>query len=613
MCGIACYATVDKSKNIKQIVHRMMRDIHHRGPDHNSVDCIENVGLGHARLAILDLNHTANQPFKDETEEYSLIFNGEIYNYKEIRQELEYNGIKFRTSSDTEVLLQAYKFWGSSCVNHFNGMWAFVIHDRRNKRLFCSRDRFGEKPMYRYEGKDCIYLASEIRQILPFIGSRVADRVMLDKYISGICGDSKVDTFYKCVKKVPAGHNIIIDLKTLRSFTERYYSLPTNTEAQIEIGKDEEDIASEFLHHLSESIRIRLRADVPIAVSLSGGLDSSTILRIICDNDLGANEIVAFTAASSNPMKDESSYAQQVARSLGIKLIRLKPSFRQFDESLLSVVETQEEPFGSASVIMQYQVAKAIAEHGFKVAINGQGADELLFGYERYIPAYINNILREKGLICAVKSALQFKKNNALFNAVTILAFMVYFLNPMIRQAVISKRMKKFNLDKREINKEINTYWNFTRNLYELRRYELEKSNLPTLLRFDDKNFMRCSVESRLPFLDPNLVDFIMRLPLDTFFKNGWTKHIMRVSMMNRLPIEITRRKDKIGYEAPQHEWMSCYKSQIYDYIQKSDIIQDCFVGRLNRGRLDRLDQRLKWRLLSISLWEMQFKITNLI
>ena len=612
MCGISCCVSLDPAIDLEHVVSQMSRLVSHRGPDNISTSVLDNVALGHSRLSIVDLSASSNQPFVDETNSFTVIFNGEIYNYQFLRSVLEQNNFSFRTYSDTEVLLNSYIHWGDKCVDHFNGMWSFVIFDRRRHKIFCSRDRFGEKPFYYVYSRKSLFLSSEIRQLLPFIDSISANSEVLEDYLVGISSDPIDNTFFDSIFKLNPGHNMVIDAKTLDKHIYPYYKFPSYQPNSFFHNASLDDILTEFTQRLDSSITSRIPLDVPVAISLSGGLDSSSIAYFLSTQPKFRDGGVAFSAVSSEVRGDESKYAEFVSNQLGIDLIKIKPDYNNFYQTLSSVVDAQEEPFGSASIIMQYLIMESVSKTGFKVVINGQGADELLFGYERYVPAYIISQFKHSKYLSGISSAYNFNLNNHEFSFMNLAKYLLYFGSPRVRQLIFANRSKVLSKRNPRIRSLVRDYWSKSRNLAQLRQHEMTLSNLPPLLRFDDKNSMHHSVESRLPFLDHELVEFCSSIPLDLFFNGGWTKSILRNAMSGKLPDLITRRKDKIGYEAPQRSWLSRHAPLAFNLVITSNLLSELLSKQYTLNEFANLDHRLQWRLLSVAMWENQFNVANL-
>ncbi|RAX56211.1 asparagine synthase (glutamine-hydrolyzing), partial [Helicobacter monodelphidis] len=374
MCGILGLITSSCISSYQEKFSYSLELLSHRGPDYCDFIQERNILLGHTRLAIIDLNQHANQPmlFQDKS---ILIFNGEIYNYKEIKEELSLQGYVFHTQSDTEVLLCAYDFWGESCVEHLNGMWAFALLDKAKNQLFCSRDRFGEKPFFYYSDSKKVIFASEIKAILPFLDSiSVNIPALIPFIVRGNIDCYKNETSFKNIYRLNPSENLIIQLDSLNLQRKFYYQIQQQS-------IQDSNPAKTLRILLEDSMKLRLRSDVPVGSCLSGGLDSSCINALMAKMLPDKKNFIAIHAKSSLTQSDESEYAKEVAKALDIQLCVIEPTQQEFLSALESVMQTQDEPFGSTSIYMQYFVMQKAKELGIKVMFDGQGADEVFLGY----------------------------------------------------------------------------------------------------------------------------------------------------------------------------------------------------------------------------------------
>src|ERR1019366_4767146 len=356
MCGIAGFVNKRGEPASQDVLSAMTHAVRHRGPDGSGVYVQRNLGLGHRRLAIIDLSDAANQPMHSTDGGLTIVFNGEIYNYVEIRQELKQCGHVFSTQSDTEVILEAYAKWGSECVQRFNGMWAFALYDHRRKLVFCSRDRFGVKPFYYVDTPGVFAFGSEIKQLLDFLPAREANsEIVLTFLVTGLV-DYSEQTFFEGVRKLLPGHNLFIDLATGDVERKRYYApSPLNLD-----GVTSEQLERRFLETLASAVELRLRSDVPVGSCLSGGLDSSTIAALAAPRyrEQGNGPFRAVTAVSLEPGTDESRYAQRMAQHSGLRWLTTRPTAADFIGAMENVASHQDEPFPGPSPLMQYFVMR---------------------------------------------------------------------------------------------------------------------------------------------------------------------------------------------------------------------------------------------------------------
>ena len=596
MCGIGGIINKNNKSVEELLIHQMTDIIAHRGPDSSGSFLYKNIAFGHRRLSILDLSSSGHQPMK-YLDDLVITYNGEIYNFIEIREELIQKGYIFDSNSDTEVILKAYHCWGKTCVNYFNGMWSFSILDIKQKIVFCSRDRFGVKPFYYIENNDLFSFGSEISQLLPFLPNRILNKkVALDYLISGI-EECSNETFFKDIYLLKGGHNLVFDLQTNSYEIERYYNLKLSDQKNTSVD--------DYFQELKRSITLRLRSDVKVGTCLSGGIDSSTISSFASTIYQNSNEkFMAIHAKSSEYKTDESEFAKIVSKIANINLNFVEPSYSDFKSNILSIIKIQQEPFGSLSIIMQYFVFKKAKELGCIVMLDGQGGDETLLGYERYYPA----IVKSKKGIAKLKALLQSSKNSRLSLLDTI-KYQYYFSNYKLRL----KRLKyKNSFYKSEIineyeSEELRIISESYNDISILQKNEIESSQLPHLLKYEDRNSMANSIESRLPFLDYKLVELSLNTNNSLKIKDGWTKFILRKAAETILPKEIVWRKAKLGFNAPEKTWTKEFENEMIKEIQQSEILNN-FID-FKKLYFKKLDLRTKWRLYNFSAWEKEFKV----
>jgi asparagine synthase (glutamine-hydrolysing) len=536
-----------------------------------------------------------------------IVYNGEIYNYLEIRADLISMGYEFRTETDTEVILNAYQEWGLDCLNKFNGMWAFAILDRSSNKVFCSRDRFGVKPFYYAETRDAWVFGSEIRQLLPFLPNISANLKVVEEFLFAGITEPREETFFEGVHKLPGGHNLTYDLSTNSYTIQRFYELTTNPDLG-NMGMDE--AIQIYGDRLSAAVSLRLRADVAVGTCLSGGLDSSSVATLAAEpyrNAVG-DSFRAITAVSELQANDESAFAQQVATHSGMKWLAVKPTYDDFAQNLHEVVRAQEEPFGSPSICIQFFVMKTARKNGIPVLLDGQGGDETLLGYERYYIGHFLNLLKRIGIKHAIKSLIDCWQNNSKMSPIRILQFLVYFSSARLRYwnyCYRNRYLRKRPYLPEAMQMNAEAIWD----IQKLQKLEIEKSNLPHLLRFEDKNSMWHSVEARLPFLDYRAVQTAFSLPSETKINRGWTKYVLRRFMNGKMPVEITWRKNKFGFEAPDRIWLTRHATIMHKTVASSKLLEALskpgFIERL----YPRLDIGTRWRLFSVALWEKEFAV----
>ncbi|NKQ41716.1 MAG: asparagine synthase (glutamine-hydrolyzing) [Sulfurovum sp.] len=599
MCGISGII----NKNQKQVNEDEIKSINdlitHRGPDDEGFYHERNFAFGHRRLSILDLSSDGHQPMHYLDERYTITYNGEVYNYLEIRDELKKDGYTFHSDTDTEVVLASYDKWGEECVNRFNGMWAFAIYDKEKDTIFCSRDRFGIKPFYYTEIDGRFIFGSEIKQLLEFYSQKFVNKNVLMDYLIIGYEDHTNETFFENIFKLEQSHNLTYCLRSNTFKINKYYSIKKRN-----LNKNEKDSIDKYRKSLFSAIELRLRSDVKVGTCLSGGLDSSSIASVASKEyqNKSASQFTAIHAKSFQQNNDESKYAQEVSDYCDLDLSIIEPITDEFLENIDEVVYTQEEPFGDSSVFMQYFVMKKAREIGCIVMLDGQGGDETLLGYERYYPAYLKSLSfleRISGIFSSTK--------NSKLSLVQLLQYYVYFTNAKIR---LSRLLKQNSFVKTEYMSMINqklldqSARSFM-DTFELQKLEIFKTQMPHLLRYEDKNSMRNSVETRLPFIDYNVLETAINTHENLKIKDGWTKYILRKSVDNILPSSIVWRRNKLGFEAPTKSWMYSIEGQIEKMIDNSKII-NTVTDNIDFNKLNEIQ---KWKLFNIAKWEQIYGV----
>lgn len=600
MCGISGIISKSGKAIARDEIQSINDLIAHRGPDGQGFFYAENFAFGHRRLAILDISSAGHQPMI-YGDKYVLTFNGEIYNYLEIKAQLINDGYTFVSKTDTEVILAAYDKWGSDCVTKFNGMWAFALYDKEKNIIFCSRDRFGIKPFYYTNIADKFVFGSEIKQILAGgTGTAIANmRAVRDFLVEGY-HDHTNETFFLGVHSLRPGHNLIYSVKA-NTFREiKYYSLAVVPGLP---EMDEKSATALFSADINRSVNYQLRSDVKVGVCLSGGLDSSSIagLSSVIYNAGSVGKMQAIHAKSSEKEKDESGFAQELANRSDIELSVIEPTAEQFTRAIDEVVYSQEEPFASPSIFMQYFVFEQAKRIGCKVMLDGQGGDEILLGYERYYSAH----LRSMAAFRAIREFFLIEKNSRL-SRLEIFSHLIYFSISGIR---IRNLKRKFRFLKKEYIRDfpnIEKLNGGVRNIREMQKMEIESFQLPHLLRYADRNSMWHSVEARVPFLDHHLVETCYGMSNALKIKNGWTKYILRSAMNKLIPRNIIWRKIKFGFEAPTDSWIDELRVGMELAINQSKIVERMCQKRLNFNNIDRATL---WKLYSIAKWESVYLV----
>jgi asparagine synthase (glutamine-hydrolysing) len=607
MCGIAGIIMLDGSTPDHARLAEMTRAVTHRGPDGEGLEIVDAVGFGHRRLAIIDTSTDGHQPMRSGDGSVRITFNGEIYNYLELRAELTSLGHNFRTKSDTEVLLVAYIQWGQRCVDRLNGMWAFAIHDMRTRTVFCSRDRFGVKPFHYVRIGSMLAFGSEIVQLLPLLPAVRANREVLSDFLFAGIDEPVHHTFFEGVHKLAGGHSLTISLDTGEIVSLREYSIAHRPALE---AADLSSAVAAYGEKLEDAVQLRLRADVPVGTCLSGGLDSSTVATLAATpyEQVRGERFRAITAVSEEPGNDETPFARAVVERAGLDWITVRPTYADFAATIDDVVRTQQEPFGGPSICMQWFVMRTARENGIPVMLDGQGGDETLLGYRRYFAAFMLEKWRTDGLLSMLKEIATCRREGAQLGTLGIMISLAIqgipalgYLKMWIRGRWMRSRQPMPELLRAEAKA--------MSDVRALQRLDIERTNLPALLRFEDRNSMRFAVETRLPFLDWRSVETALALPSEAKFHRGWTKWLLRARMDNRMPHDVTWRRWKIGFEAPTATWLRMHAAPMREAVLSSKLLAELGHTRKIERSYDRMHAATRWRLFSVAAWERAFQV----
>lgn len=547
MCGICGIINFNNKPAEESKIHLMMRTMKHRGPDNEGIFIEDNLGLGFVRLSIIDLSAAGNQPMISKDRRYVIVFNGEIYNYLELKEELQKKGYIFHTKTDTEVLLNCYIEYGSDCLNKFNGMWAFVIYDRIKRKIFGARDRFGIKPFY-YSYIDKVFsFSSEIPPILKVQTSPPGENEdAIFNYIVYNRTDYDSTTFFDKIYRLEKGHWFSIDIENSDFHFERWYRLSDHLDHPIQTTE-------EFLDLFTSSISLRLRSDVPVGVCLSGGIDSSSILSMII-KEFGRTDINTFSSIYGNEYKEDESNYINCFKGILSNMNFISPNATVLINDLEHFVSIHGEPVPTASPYAGYKVMQS-ARGKAVVLLNGQGADEYLAGYHYFFGFNFLELVRNFRFMKFITEAgFYLKKHRSFYGFYTFF----YFMLPSLFQKQIREISKNY-LDpdfseRHKLDIGIPDIIYKSNSLHEsfLRHFEYK---LEHLLKWEDRNSMASSIEARVPFLDYRLVEGTIGMPPDSFIHKGETKYILRQSMKGILPEKIRQRNDKIGFDTPMAAW----------------------------------------------------------
>ena len=617
MCGIA--GIIGKKPINPLAIEEMNRVQAHRGPDDSGVWTSDNknITLGHRRLSIIDVTNAGHQPMVNNNQ--VITYNGEIYNYLEIANKLKKLGVELHTASDTEVLLKAYQQWGEEALNQLNGMFAFAIYDAQKQKLFCARDRFGEKPFIFHNTNEMFVFASEYKALFALDGiSTKYDEARLMRFLyhptQGL--DDDLQTCFNEIKQLPPGHSLTLDVRTLQIKIKRYWDIEPNEQFA---KMTEREAQSYFRELLTEAIKIRMRSDVPLGSCLSGGLDSSAIV-CIARGILGPNKAYnVFTGRFPNTNSDEWHWAKQIIEHTSATSHTVNPKVLDFQSELSDFIWHNELPVGSTSQYAQWSVFKLAKEVGTTVLLDGQGGDELLGGYEQYFEQYLmslksSTLSEQKKIKERYPLALLNQRQQALKKLPQGLR---HFL------AGITGKGSDFSFGlmpnhSRHLHNSLPEPPPGTKQFHPLGATlyrEMLYTHLPVLLRYGDRNSMAHSREIRLPFCDHRLAEFTFSLPANYLMGGAQTKRLFRGAMKGVLPEEIRTRWNKQGFLPPQAAWFQQNLTELATIIINSPNFEQsgiwrkkwwlAVLKRFNAGELDLAS--MLWRPVIEHSWKRYF------
>jgi asparagine synthase (glutamine-hydrolysing) len=557
MCGIAGVVEIGGGAADAALLERMGALLAHRGPDGSGMLVEGSVGLGHRRLAIIDLSDEGSQPMTSEDGALTIVYNGEVFNYLELREELRAAGQTFRTGTDTEVVLAAYAAWGRDCLAHLNGMFAFAIFDRRRGEVLLARDRLGVKPLYYALAGPRLLFASECKALLadPSVGTAPAEPALATFLAWGVL-DHSVLTMFDGILQLPPGHWMVVGKDGVEG-PVRWWDFAVNPEVVSPPDLDAE-APGRLLELMTDAVRLRLRSDVPVGTCLSGGIDSSTIVALIAH--LLATEHPAsvgdrqrtFSAVYADPRFSERAFMEMATESAGVAGAYVEPTPDGVRDDLLDLVWAQDEPFGSLSIYAQYCVMRLAAD-SVTVVLDGQGADEQLAGYIAYQGTYLSTLARRGRFGRLAEEALGTVRHHRGF-----------FANAARQLLVRRGRRGLLRIDAPPVHR-------YAGDLDHVLRQETGVTNLPGLLHYEDRNSMHFSVEARVPFLDYRVVEYLASLPLDQKLRRGVTKRVLRRAIKGLVPELIRCRMDKMGFVTPEEVWMGRELAPFVEEVFASD------------------------------------------
>jgi len=560
LCGIAGIIWKDIEKPHDQaLIGRMVDIMAYRGPDDRGIHLDGPVALGHRRLSIIDLSEAGHQPMKSHDGKLVIVFNGEIYNYSELREELLKSGCSFNSQSDTEVILEAYRMWGCDCVQRFNGMWAFALYDKGREMVFFSRDRFGIKPLYYVDRPDCLAFASEVKVILEaFPDERKANYPVIHDFLPSGAFDEGPETFFENIVSLQQGHNAAYDIRAKRFSPQLYYRLELDAWKERWLS---DDPVETLWNLLQSSVKLHMRSDVPVGTCLSGGLDSSTIVSLM--STMTKEPVYTFSGLYEDRECDERKYVELVNRHINAVAC---PVFPEPGGDLLDMITTitwhQDGPMVGPGLITQFHVMNMASRH-IKVILDGQGGDELFAGYLSYFEPHVADLfqsgkpgkwLKALHLLFEIKrhwgnewvSPIVKKLFGERFRR-KVKVIMAGEIPPLVHPSLPER------CSGRRIVRTRDTL--FDTKLGNTLYWHLMEQSIPGLLHFEDRNSMAFSVEARVPLLDHRIVEFALALDSSYKINGSWTKWVLRKCASRILPQEVAWRRSKMGYPTPSARW----------------------------------------------------------
>jgi asparagine synthase (glutamine-hydrolysing) len=604
----------------REVVDAMAASMHHRGPDSRGVFAgEEGVALASCRLAVIDPRPEGKMPVATEDGRVQLVYNGEVYNYRELRAELEPKGHRFRTETDTEVILRAYEEWGDRCVERFNGMWAIAIWDGRRDRLFCSRDRFGVKPFYfRHDGKRFVF-ASELKAFCHDPETRLEPNLpVVRDYLELARIDHTDGTFFAGIRQLPPAHSLVLDDKGLR--IQRYWELKPGRAP----SGDPAPLVRELFF---DSVRLRLRSDVAVGTCLSGGMDSSTLVCVAASllrDEAEAAEslrgrLETFTAWFPDPGLEERPYAEAVAEHTGAHPHWVTFDSQQLVSDLPSIVESQDEPFGSTSIAAQWYVMKAAREAGITVMLDGQGSDEVFAGYSTFFGERFADLLRTGRMRALAHETGAYRKESGA-SPVGVAAQLgrAFAREPLERhlRPRLSGAHALVHADLRGHGPVPVAHANGFPDLLRRRlALMIARRGLPELLHSEDRNSMAHSIEARVPFLDYRFVELVFSLGGEQLIADGRTKAVLRRALGDLLPEAVRERRTKLGFPTPEARYLREAVGDLAADVFASQPFRErgwvdparaqLVLGRHRSGEIDA--SYVLWRALNSELWARTF------
>ncbi len=636
MCGIAGIILKQRSGiNLAEKIAAMTNTIAHRGPDGegfllateqnttphfntlqqnykrtdlnyipksnlNNADQNSFLAFGHRRLSIIDLSETGHQPMCNKEEKTWIVFNGEIYNYIEVREELKKLGHVFISESDTEVILQAYKQWGDACVERFNGMWAFCIYDAEKQICFASRDRLGVKPFYYINNKDLFAFASEQKAFIKarLISPKINSEALHAYLVNGLL-ETNTNNFFDGINELMPGNNLVFDIKKQEVNISTYYNLTDHITLKND-NLSEKELIEKVSDAFENAVKLRLRSDVEVGTCLSGGIDSSALAVSI--SEITQQPLNCFTSVFRNNPINEENFSDSVAKKIQAKHFKVEPSFEGFLKEADDLIYSQDVPIWDTSTYAQYKVMELAKQNKIKVVLDGQGADELFGGYHHHFLAKWNNLFSQGNYWMAMNEISLSKK--------TIANPLQFYLKEKVKQKSYLNK-KHFNLffkteflNSSEI-KNPSVYFN---SVNEQLADDIYNTRLKSFLKCEDRCGMWHSVESRTPFADDvELINLLFSFNGNKKIKDGVSKYLLREAVKDKLPKEIYSRYDKKGFETPMNVWMKKMRPQILSEIKAANFDFVNYADLEKSNTESSFHNKLLFKLFVLSRWQNLF------
>lgn len=667
MCGITSYIDKIKTNVAVSEVAMMANKMAHRGPDgegivafhqnmctaiytpatpkaiihtqdqqspsfdiQNANSLQANIALAHRRLSVIEPSVAGHQPYCDSLKRYWITFNGEVYNYEELRKELQTQGVSFHSNTDIEVVLKSFVFWGEKCVDKFEGMWAFIIYDSQEQTMFGARDHFGVKPFYYINNESCLAIASEQKALyeLTYFSPKLNEKAVFDYLLLGEL-ENDTENFVKGIYELRPGHTFYYQVKEDKLEVKKYYSLDYTTTWK-NFTAEERTLAIDKIQSLiKKGITSHLKSDVPVGSCLSGGLDSSIIVgqihQLLKEQQFKGikGKQYAFTASLPGYKWDETKFAETVINDNQADWLKIEVTGKEWIKKFRDLVYTHDIPFVSTSTFSQYKVFELVQKSGVKVTLDGQGADELFSGYAPHYAAFIQeakhhrdqkvveaNPPEKQATFNTLEMVTKYPAKMKLASKLPRLVMRKLYLKNGFEYRFISKKFIKKHTSRID---QITNKWR--PNLNKQLHYEFSGSGIKGLMRTGDRNSMRFGVEARVPFTDHReLVEYVFQLPSTIKIHHSFSKTLLREAMKEVLPKEIYERRDKVGFSTPEQDWFQQYSQEIKSWLPHDP---DEFIqwDKVHENWQELVDDALKngttrlWRIVNFAVWRDVFSI----